>query len=114
MIDDRGRVVTRYDERMLSNTKVSYLYTPGANQITFDVDDVKFGCALGMESRYPELFAECERAGVHCVLLSTMDNGATFALQAHATTNSYWVATRRAPPMPTPRRPDWPLRTVPG
>lgn len=50
LIDDQGRVVTRYDERMLSNTKVSYLYTPGTSPITFDVDGVRFGCTLGMET----------------------------------------------------------------
>ncbi len=85
---------------MLSNTKVSFMYTPGMSPITFDVEDVRFGCTLGMESQYPELFAEYERAGVHCVLHSTMDNGATFGLQvqAHASTNSYWIsyATRTA------------------
>ena len=94
VIDDRGKVATRYDERMLSNTKISYLYTPGSTPITFDVDGVRFGCTLGTETNYPELFAEYERAGVHCVLISTMDNGATFALQAqgHASVNSYWVS----------------------
>lgn len=71
VIDNHGRVVTRYDERMLSNTKVSYMYTPGTSPITFDVDGVRFGCALGMESVYPELFLDYERADVHCVLLDT-------------------------------------------
>ena len=94
VIDDQGQVVTRYDERMLSNTKVSYMYTPGTSPVTFDVDGVRFGCTLGMETSYPELFAEYERAGVHCVLHSTMDNGQTFALQAqgHASVNSYGIS----------------------
>lgn len=94
VIDDRGRIATRYDERMLSNTKVSFMYTPGSSPIVFDVEGVRFGCVLGMETHYPELFAEYERADVHCVLSSTMDNGAVFALQAqaHASTNSYWVS----------------------
>jgi predicted amidohydrolase len=100
VIDDHGRVVTRYDERMLSNTKVSYMYTPGTSPVTFDVEGVRFGCALGMESVYPELFLEYERADVHCVLLSTHGPGASFALQAqgHASSNSYWIsyATRAA------------------
>ncbi|HLM90092.1 MAG TPA: hypothetical protein VK284_13915 [Streptosporangiaceae bacterium] len=56
VIDNHGRVVTRYDERMLSNAKVSYMYTAGSSPITFDVDGVRFGCALSMESVYPELF----------------------------------------------------------
>lgn len=29
VISDRGELVTRYDERLLSNTKLSFMYTPG-------------------------------------------------------------------------------------
>ena len=29
VVSDRGELVTRYDERMLSNTKVSFMYNPG-------------------------------------------------------------------------------------
>ena len=94
VIDERGALITRYDERMLSTTKLSFMYTPGRSPVAFDIDGVRFGCTLGMETQYPELFAEYERADVHCVLTSTMDNGVTFALQAraHASTNSYWVS----------------------
>lgn len=98
VISDRGILVTRYDERMLSNTKVSYMYTPGAGPVTFDVDGVRFGCALGMESHFPEIFVEYDRLDVDCVLLSTTggaaDDGSVFSTQAqgHAATNSYWVS----------------------
>jgi predicted amidohydrolase len=99
VISDRGQVVTRYDERMLSSTKVSYLYTPGSVPVTFAVDGVSFGCALGMEASFPEVFLEYERLGVDCVLLSTHGPGTPvntgpFALQArgHAAANSYWVS----------------------
>lgn len=98
VISDRGDLVTRYDERMLSNTKVSFLYTPGATPITFTVDGFRFGLALGMEVHYPEIFLEYERLDVDCVLFSTT-GGATesdfaFAVEAqgHAATNSYWVS----------------------
>jgi malic enzyme len=37
VIDDHGRVVTRYDERMLSSTKVSYMYTPGTAVAIADI-----------------------------------------------------------------------------
>src|SRR5688500_8689932 len=37
VISDQGRLVTRYDERMLSNTKITYLYTPGSSPQTFTV-----------------------------------------------------------------------------
>ena len=32
VISDRGEVVTRYDERLLSKTKVSYMYSPASHR----------------------------------------------------------------------------------
>jgi len=99
VISDRGEVVTRYDERMLSNTKVTHMYTPGSAPVTFDVDGLRFGLLLGMEVHFPELFIEYERLDVDCVLFSTAGPGrqtddGDFATQAqaHAATNSYWVS----------------------
>lgn len=99
VISDRGAIVTRYDERMLSNTKVSHMYTPGSAPVTFTVDHVRFGCALGMEATYPEVFLEYERLDVDCVLFSTHGpgtpaNNGPFALQSQAlaAANSYWVS----------------------
>ena len=99
VISDRGTIATRYDERMLSSTKVNYLYTPGSVPVIFDVDGVPFGCALGMEATFPEVFLEYERLDVDGVLFSTHgpgtpDNNGPFALQAqaHAASNSYWVS----------------------
>ncbi|WP_329567499.1 carbon-nitrogen hydrolase family protein [Kitasatospora sp. NBC_01266] len=95
VISDRGEVVTRYDERLLSKTKVSYLYSPGSSPVTFDVDGVRFGCLLGMEIHYPELFAEYERLDVDCVLLSTTGvspGNAAAQAQGHAAANSYWLS----------------------
>jgi predicted amidohydrolase len=96
VISDRGEVVTRYDERMLSNTKITHMYTPGSTPVTFDVDGLRFGLLLGMEAHFPELFIEYERLDVDCVLFSTAGSGSdsVFATeaQAHAATNSYWVS----------------------
>lgn len=97
VISDRGDIVTRYDERMLSNTKVSFMYTPGSVPVTFVVDGVRFGCGLGMEAHYPELFLEYERLDVDCVLFSTTGGSASdgaFAteMQGHAASNSYWTS----------------------
>ncbi|MFE7465863.1 carbon-nitrogen hydrolase family protein [Streptomyces sp. NPDC057499] len=94
VVSDRGAVVTRYDERLLSRTKLSYLYTPGISPVTFDVDGVRFGCLLGMEIHYPELFAQYETLDADCVLLSTTGAapGNTAAqVQGHAAVNGYWV-----------------------
>ena len=98
VISDRGEVVTRYDERMLSQTKISYMYAPGSAPLTFDVNGVRFGCLLGIEVHFPELFSEYERLGVDCVLFSTTGGAAgdelIFATEAqgHAAANSYWVS----------------------
>jgi predicted amidohydrolase len=100
VISDLGQVITRYDERLLSNTKLSYMYAPGSTPVTFQVDGVRFGCALGIEVHFPEVFSEYERLDVDCVLFSTAggptspENSATFATEAqgHAATNSYWIS----------------------
>lgn len=98
VISDKGAVVTRYDERMLSNTKISFMYTPGAAPQTFEVDGVRFGCALGIECHFPELFIEYERLNVDCVLFSTtggsLPNDLAFAaeVQGHASSNRYWAS----------------------
>jgi predicted amidohydrolase len=99
VINGNGTITTRYDERMLSNTKVSHMYSPGSEPVTFEIDGFRFGCALGMEVHFPELFLEYEQLDVDCVLFSTVgrpfpysqDVFATEA-QAHAATNSYWVS----------------------
>jgi len=74
------------------------MYSPGTNPITFEVDGYRFGCALGMESHFPEVFSEYERLDVDCVLLSSTGEGTgspgVFAteVQGHAATNSCWVS----------------------
>ncbi|WP_245236793.1 carbon-nitrogen hydrolase family protein [Streptomyces sviceus] len=104
VISDRGEIVTRYDERLLSKTKVSYMYSPGVSPVTFEVDGVRFGCLLGMEIHYPELFAEYEKLDVDCVLFSTSGTPGNTAAQAqgHATVNSYWVSLSVPAQHPTP------------
>jgi predicted amidohydrolase len=95
VISDRGEVVTRYDERLLSKTKVSYMYSPGISPVTFEVDGARFGCLLGIEIHYPELFAEYEKLDVDCVLFSTTGvspGAAAVQAQGHAAANSYWVS----------------------
>ena len=98
VISDQGKLVTRYDERLLSNTKISFMYSPGAVPITFEVDAVRFGLSLGMEVNFPEIFREYEQMDVDCVLFSTTggtkESDAAFAIEAlgHAASNRYWVS----------------------
>jgi len=108
VVSDQGELVTRYDERLLSFTKISYMYTPGTVPITFEVDGIRFGCALGMESHFPEIFIEYEQLNVDCVLFSTTggsaaypnDSAFTAEVLGHAASNSYWVSYA------VPARPD--------
>jgi len=98
VVSDRGALVTRYDERMLSATKIAFMYAPGRLPITFEVDGLRFGCALGMEAHYPEIFGAYEALGVDCVLFSTTGepspNALAFAAEVlgHASANSFWVS----------------------
>ncbi len=98
VVSDHGELVTRYDERMLSNTKISFMYAPGKIPVAFEVDGVRFGCALGMETHYPEIFREYEALDVDCVLFSTTGEvpvaAPAFAAEVlgHAASNAYWVS----------------------
>ena len=99
VISDRGEVAGRYDERLLSKTKVTFMYAPGSTTATFDVDGVRFGRLLGMEVHYPELFAAYEQQGVDCVLFATTganpsEQSPAFATEAQglAAANAMWVA----------------------
>lgn len=94
VVSDRGNLVTRYDERLLSNTKISFMYTPGSIPVTFEVDGIRFGCSLGMESHFPEIFREYEQLDVDCVLFSTTGATPAFAAEVlgHAASNRYWVS----------------------
>ena len=93
VVSDQGRLVARYDKRFLSNTELSYLYTPGTDPLTFDIDGIRFGAALCIEANFPALFAEYERLDVDCVLLSVMVDDAARAgvAQAYGTLYNYWL-----------------------
>lgn len=93
IISDKGKIVARYDKRLLSKTEISYMYTPGQKPVTFKIDDFIFGCVICIEVNYPELFMEYERLGVDCVLFSTYSEDPMFGIEAqgHAAGNSYWT-----------------------
>ncbi|MFI1530815.1 carbon-nitrogen hydrolase family protein [Streptomyces griseus] len=93
IVSDRGKLVGRYDKRFLSHTEVSYLYTPGREPLVFEVGGIQIGCALCVEANFPPLFAEYERLGIDCLLLSVMVDDAPRArvAQAYATLFCYWI-----------------------
>ncbi|MEK1893008.1 MAG: carbon-nitrogen hydrolase family protein [Rhizobium sp.] len=93
VFSDTGALLTRYDKRFLSNSELGGWYSPGTAPITFDVDGYRFGCAICIESQFPEIFGEYERLGVDAVLFSSYGTPDYFqiALRAHAGLNCIWI-----------------------
>ena len=104
LIGPDGMLRTRYDKRFCSHAELSGWYTPGTEPIVFDINGVRFGCAICLEVRFPAVFDEYRQLGVHCVLVSTFtaaridkkdaeqDNIFATTAQAHAADNCYWVS----------------------
>jgi predicted amidohydrolase len=98
VVSDQGKVVARYDERMLSTTKITWMYTQGKEPVTFEVDGYRFGLALGLDVLFPELFTEYDRLDVDAVLVSYSTSGLsgqeTVPTQACgcAVANTYWIS----------------------
>ncbi|MGW6196323.1 carbon-nitrogen hydrolase family protein [Kribbella sp. NPDC055110] len=98
VVSDQGKVVARYDERTLSTTKVTWMYTPGKQPVTFDVDGFRFGLALGLDVLFPELFVQYDELGADGVLVSYATNGVSghehVAVQARgcAVNNTSWIS----------------------
>jgi predicted amidohydrolase len=98
VVSDQGKVVARYDERTLSTTKVTWMYSPGKQPVTFDVDGFRFGLALGLDVLFPELFTEYDQLGADGVLVSYATNGVSHhehvAVQARgcAVNNTCWIS----------------------
>ncbi|WP_350279665.1 carbon-nitrogen hydrolase family protein [Kribbella sp. HUAS MG21] len=97
VVSDQGKVVARYDERALSTTKVTWMYSAGSEPVTFEVDGVRFGLALGLDLLFPELFTEYDRLGVDVVLASyasTTGRNDHIGVQVRgaAANNTCWVS----------------------
>ena len=97
VISDQGQLTGCYAERMLSRTKATHLYSPGTEPLVFTARGLRFGCALGMETHYAEVFSAYEELDVECVLFSTHGSPeapGVFAVEAagHAAANSFWVS----------------------
>ncbi len=97
VVSDRGVCDALRRAPSLEHENLLHVFTR-QNPVTFEIDGVRIGCALGMEVHYPEIFVEYETLGVDCVLFSTAGgtpSGApAFAAEAlgHAASNSYWIS----------------------
>lgn len=99
VIGPGGAIEARYDERLLSRTKQSFMYAAGHEPATFAVEGITFGCISGLEGLFGDLISEYEAEGVDCVLYSTagpVDPGAERSLADSAAVaarqNGVWVS----------------------
>lgn len=94
VISDEGKIVNRYDKRVVSHTEVGTYYTAGCEPVVFDVDGFRFGCIICVEINFPKLFIEYGELGVDCLLLSAYPVDAIFytKARAHAAIQNYWVS----------------------
>jgi predicted amidohydrolase len=93
IISDQGKLINRYDKRIISHTEITRFYTPGHAAVTFDVDGFRFGCMICVEINFPDLFMEYSRLGVDCLLLSAYPEAEIFytKARAHAAIHIYWI-----------------------
>lgn len=97
VVSDRGALAARYDERMLSTTKVSWMYAAGTRPVLFEVDGYHFGLALGLDVLFPELFTQYDQLGADAVLVSYASTGTgkevvPIHARGHAVTNTCWIS----------------------
>lgn len=94
VISDSGALAGRYDKRRCSHTEITGWYSPGVAPMVFTVDGFSFGCAICIETVFPELFAEYEALGVDAVLVSTYSRDPIFGALArgHAAANCLWIS----------------------
>lgn len=95
VFSDSGELLTRYDKRLISHSELRGWYTPGTVAIVFEVEGLKFGCAICIESQFPEVFIEYEKLGVDAVLFSSYGLPEYFqiALRSHAGLNCVWISS---------------------
>lgn len=98
VIDAAGDIAAVYDERLLSRSKLSYMYAAGTGPIVVDVHGVRIGLVSGLEVLFPTLFSNYEADGVDCVLYATAGtpnpadaNSLASPALTHAQQNHIWI-----------------------
>lgn len=94
VISDQGRLVDRYDKRLLSHSEVHDWYAPGSRPVVIEVDGFRLGLALCIEINFPELFLDYAAMGVDAVLFSSFSRDDVFGViaQGYAATTNCWFA----------------------
>lgn len=97
VISNQGELAGRYDKRFCSHSEITDWYSPGFSSLIFDIDGIRFGCAICIELSFGELFADYRQRGVHCMLVSSYSNDPADEVKArgHAAVHNFWVSLSR-------------------
>jgi len=101
LIDAEGRIADRYDKRFGTPGDVRRL-TSGNRFVTFTLNGVKCALLICFDLRFPELYRELYKQGVHCIFQSfynARQSGPSVhthimrqTMQCRAATNHFWVS----------------------
>lgn len=94
IINSKGIISFRYDKRFCSHTEITDWYSAGKQPVVFELNGIRFGCAICIEIQFPEIFLEYEKLDVDCLLFSSYSDSIMFGTQAqgHAACNNYWIS----------------------
>jgi deaminated glutathione amidase len=111
VIDDAGRLRTRYDKRFCTASDLAH-YSPGTAFTVFDVKGVRCGALVCFDYRFPELYRAYYRQGVRLMLHSFHNahvkqrniprEGAILttivpaSVCAHAANNHMWISANNS------------------
>jgi predicted amidohydrolase len=94
VISSSGELIARYDKQFCSHTEITRFYTPGQGYGVFDVQGWRFGCTLGIEIQFAEVFLRYAGLGVDVMLFSSYSEDPMFGIQAqgYAASHNYWFS----------------------
>lgn len=94
VISNEGKIVNRYDKRIVSHNEVAQFYTAGYDPVVFEVDGYRFGCVICVEINFPELFIEYRQLGIDCLMFSAYPVDAILdtKARAYAAIHNFWVS----------------------
>jgi len=105
VIDSKGKVIERYDKRFCTGGDLKN-FSPGNHFAVFDVNGVKCSILICYDVRFPELYRELKKRGVHAVFQSFYNARARRSsihtiimpatVQARAATNFIWISATNA------------------
>ncbi|MBN1787243.1 MAG: carbon-nitrogen hydrolase family protein [Sedimentisphaerales bacterium] len=101
LINPAGQIEDRYDKRFCTERDLNY-YTPGNRFVTFEINSVKCALLICFDLRFPEIYRELCKSGVHCIIQSFYNarqkeqsvhrHIIRQTMQANAASNYFWVS----------------------